>query len=58
MNSYLYYPGCSLSGSARAYAESLAAILAPLGMELEEIDDWNCCGASEYLTLSPLVGTP
>ena len=30
MSSYLYYPGCSLSGSARAYAESLTAILAPL----------------------------
>lgn len=56
MSSYLYYPGCSLSGSARAYAESLTAILAPLGMELHEIDDWNCCGATEYLTLSPLRG--
>ncbi len=56
MNSYLYYPGCSLSGSAKAYAESLTAILAPLGVELEEIDDWNCCGATEYLTLSPLRG--
>jgi heterodisulfide reductase subunit B len=56
MSGYLYYPGCSLSGSARAYAESLSAILAPLGMELHEIDDWNCCGASEYLTLSPLRG--
>ena len=56
MSSYLYYPGCSLSGSARAYAESLTAILAPLGVELKEIDDWNCCGATEYLTLSPLGG--
>lgn len=54
MSGYLYYPGCSMSGSARAYAESLAAILAPLGMELHEIDDWNCCGASEYLSLGPL----
>ena len=56
MNSYLYYPGCSLSGTARAYAESLTAILAPLGVELHEIDDWNCCGATEYLTISPLGG--
>ncbi|MGZ8513752.1 MAG: CoB--CoM heterodisulfide reductase iron-sulfur subunit B family protein [Candidatus Limnocylindrales bacterium] len=56
MSSYLYYPGCSLSGSARAYAESLTAILAPLGVELHEIDDWNCCGATEYLTISPLGG--
>jgi heterodisulfide reductase subunit B len=56
MKSYLYYPGCSLSGSARAYAASLGAILEPLGIELREIDDWNCCGATEYLTLSPLRG--
>jgi heterodisulfide reductase subunit B len=56
MNSYLYYPGCSMSGSARAYAQSLTAILEPLGIELREIDDWNCCGATEYLTLSPLRG--
>ena len=56
MTRYLFYPGCSLTGSARAYASSLAAILGPLGLELEEIEDWNCCGASEYLTLSPLGG--
>jgi heterodisulfide reductase subunit B len=56
MKSYLYYPGCSLSGSARAYSQSLSAILEPLGIELREIDDWNCCGATEYLTLSPLRG--
>lgn len=56
MKSYLYYPGCSLSGSARAYAQSLATVLEPLGIELHEIDDWNCCGATEYLTLSPLRG--
>ncbi len=56
MTSYLFYPGCSLAGSARAYGESLATILGPLGIELHEIEDWNCCGASEYLTLSPLGG--
>jgi heterodisulfide reductase subunit B len=56
VSTYLYYPGCSLSGSARAYAESLTAIVARLGIELKEIDDWNCCGATEYLTLSPLRG--
>lgn len=56
MTSYMYYPGCSLEGSARAYSASLDAIVAPLGIELHEIDDWNCCGATEYLTLSPLRG--
>jgi heterodisulfide reductase subunit B len=43
-----------MDASARAYAASLAAILPPLGLELTEVDDWNCCGATEYLSLSPL----
>ncbi|HUI28594.1 MAG TPA: CoB--CoM heterodisulfide reductase iron-sulfur subunit B family protein [Candidatus Acidoferrales bacterium] len=40
------YPGCSFEGSAREYAESLRAIAPPLGMELEEVEGWSCCGAS------------
>ncbi len=54
MTSYLYYPGCSMESSARAYRDSLAAIAGPLGIDLREIDDWNCCGATEYLGLSRL----
>jgi heterodisulfide reductase subunit B len=49
---YLYYPGCSMEGSGRSYRESLAAICEPLGIALDEIDDWNCCGATEYVSLS------
>jgi heterodisulfide reductase subunit B len=52
MTAYLYYPGCSMDSSARAYAESLAAIAGPLGLELEPIHDWNCCGATEYVSLN------
>jgi heterodisulfide reductase subunit B len=51
MNKYLYYPGCSMDGSGRAYGESLTAILELLGIELEEVRDWNCCGATEYASL-------
>ena len=40
------YPGCSLEGSSREYAESLKAIAPHLGLELEEMDAWECCGAS------------
>ena len=54
--SFLYYPGCSMGGTAMAYAESLEAVAGPLGIELHEIDDWNCCGASEYLSIGPLRG--
>ncbi len=52
MNKYLYYPGCSMETSARAYNISLTAILEPLEIDLEEINDWNCCGATEYLGIS------
>ncbi len=43
---FTYYPGCSSQGSARHLDESLRAVLPKLGIELDEIDDWNCCGAS------------
>lgn len=43
---YLYYPGCSLKGTARDYEESLLAVAPALGMELQEVEGWRCCGAS------------
>jgi len=41
-----YYPGCSLHATAREFDQSLRAIAGPLGIELTEIDDWSCCGAT------------
>src|SRR5512142_296835 len=52
MNDYLLYPGCSMEASAHAYYDSLKAVAKPLGLNLKEIDDWNCCGATEYLGIS------
>jgi heterodisulfide reductase subunit B len=49
---YSYYPGCSLEKNAAAYDISTRAIAGPLGIELVEIDDWNCCGATEYMSLN------
>jgi heterodisulfide reductase subunit B len=43
---YAYYPGCSLESSAKEYDISLRAVFGQLGVELVEIDDWNCCGAT------------
>jgi heterodisulfide reductase subunit B len=43
---YTYYPGCSSQGSAAHLDQSLRAIAPKLGVELEELEDWNCCGAS------------
>ena len=45
---YAYYPGCSLKDSSNAYEESLLAVLETLGVGLDELDDWNCCGATAY----------
>lgn len=42
---YAYYPGCSLSSGAKEYDMSVRAVFAHLGIELVELEDWNCCGA-------------
>ena len=41
-----YYPGCSLHGMAAEYDESIRAVCEVLDITLEELADWNCCGAS------------
>jgi len=52
---YAYYPGCSLEKNAAAYHQSTLAIAAPLGMEMVEVNDWNCCGATEYIAINRLA---
>jgi len=49
---YLYYPGCSLEAAARQYDESLRAVFAALNIGLKELEDWNCCGATMYMSVS------
>jgi len=51
MPGYSYYPGCSLAGMGKPYDESVRAVFSALGLELEEIEDWNCCGATSYMTI-------
>ena len=41
-----YYPGCVARSTGREYEISTRAVSRALGIELEEIDDWNCCGAT------------
>lgn len=52
---YLYYPGCSLDGSALEYNISTKAVLNALGVELLELPDWSCCGATAAAAVSPLL---
>ncbi len=52
---YGYFPGCSLERNAAAYDKSTKAVAVPLGMEFVEVEDWNCCGATEYISLNLLA---
>ena len=52
MTKYIYYPGCSMDSSARAYAASLEQVAPMMDLELDEVQDWNCCGATEYVGIS------
>jgi len=51
MNTYLLYPGCSLQSTGRGYEESLRAVFNKLDIELRELPDWNCCGATAYASI-------
>lgn len=43
---YSYYPGCSLHTTAKEFDISTKVVMEELGVELEEIKDWSCCGGS------------
>jgi len=51
MKEYTYYPGCSVKGTARQYEESLLAVFEALDLHLNELEDWNCCGATLYMSV-------
>jgi heterodisulfide reductase subunit B len=52
---YLYYPGCSLESSAKSYDISTRWVFKRLGHELTELEDWNCCGATMYMSIKETV---
>ena len=52
---YFYYSGCSLEGTALEYNLSTQAVMRALGVELIELEDWTCCGASAAETISELL---
>ncbi len=39
-----------MEATAKPYAKSIAATAPALGIELEELADWNCCGATAYMS--------
>jgi heterodisulfide reductase subunit B len=52
---YHYYPGCSLEGTAMEYDASTRAVMKAMSVELMELEDWTCCGASAADTVSYLL---
>jgi heterodisulfide reductase subunit B len=50
-----YFPGCSLLGSSRDFGESVRAVAGALGIDLVEVPDWSCCGASSAHALNRLL---
>ncbi|MFH1330839.1 MAG: CoB--CoM heterodisulfide reductase iron-sulfur subunit B family protein [Actinomycetota bacterium] len=57
MTRYAYYPGCSLETMAATYHVSSMEVAHKLGLELEELEDWNCCGATAYSHVDDLLAT-
>jgi len=50
-----YYPGCTLKTKAKNLDRAGVASLEALGIEVKEIDRWNCCGAVHSLTADDLI---
>ncbi|MBN2024678.1 MAG: CoB--CoM heterodisulfide reductase iron-sulfur subunit B family protein [Pirellulales bacterium] len=54
---YAYYPGCSMECNAAAYEMSTQVVARALGFKLVEVDDWNCCGATEFFSQDELTAS-
>jgi heterodisulfide reductase subunit B len=52
-----YYPGCALEGTGHGYNKSTRAVAGALGLELEDVKNWNCCGAMEVKNIDKDVQT-
>jgi len=51
---FSYYPGCSVEGMNRAYDKSTQLVCKALDIDLAELNDWNCCGASAYMSIQEM----
>lgn len=55
MKTYALFPGCSLEKMAHGYLTSTVETTSHLGIELRELEDWNCCGATAYFHVDELL---
>lgn len=57
MSKVAYYPGCALEGSGGPYDKSTRVLVKELGLEMDTLNDWNCCGAMEAKNIHPMLQT-
>ncbi len=50
-----YYPGCTLKSNAKNFEDSALCSLKELGLEVKELDRWNCCGTVYSLATDDLM---
>jgi heterodisulfide reductase subunit B len=53
--SYVFFPGCSLDGTAKDFHRSTLAVAARLGLAFPELKDWICCGSTAAHSTDPLL---
>ncbi len=54
-DTYAYYPGCTLRSTEKEYDISTRLVCQELGITLQELEDWTCCGASSAHTINELL---
>jgi len=55
-STYAYFPGCSLHGAGSEYGVSTELVCKALGVDLRELPEWNCCGATPAHNLDRWLG--
>lgn len=55
MKKYAYFPGCSLEKIASSYHKSTLETTRIFDIEMQELDDWNCCGATTYFHVDGIL---
>jgi len=56
MKRYAYFPGCAGESTAKSTGLANEFVFGAIGVDLIEIEDWNCCGATSAHTLSDSMG--
>ena len=53
---YSFFPGCTMTTTGIEYGKSLSYVNKTIGLEFEDIPDWNCCGATAGHAISKELG--